>query len=874
MASAPRTTVPDSEPTPAQLRRALARARDGKALDAAEAEVLLHARGTDLDRLFAVSSRVRDAAMAAAGRPGTVTYSRKVFIPLTRLCRDRCHYCTFVTVPHRLESPYLPPDDVLAIAREGARQGCKEALFTLGDQPEDRWPAARDWLSAHGYDDTLSYVRAMAVRVLEETGLLPHLNPGVMSWAQMQRLRPAAPSMGMMLETTATRLWSERSGPHYGSPDKDPAVRLRVLEDAGRIGIPFTTGVLVGIGETPAERVDALLAIRRIAREYGSVQEVIVQNFRAKDDTAMRSAGDLGAEEYLAVIAVARLLLGPSVTVQAPPNLSDPGEVPRLLAAGVDDWGGVSPLTPDHVNPERPWPHIADLSAATAAAGLRLRERLTAHPRFIRGALGEDRAWIDPRLHPHVRALADAETGLADEQARAEGRPWQEPDGGLAESSGRTGLHREVDTVGRSADRRGDFDEVYGDWDAIAARAGVDRSAGQRADAAPERLDAETAAALRRAADDPAGLSDRGYLALMAADGPALDALAALADDVRRDTVGDDVTYVVNRNINFTNVCYVGCRFCAFAQRKTDADAYTLSLGEVAARAAEAREFGATEVCMQGGISPDLGPDAYAGIVRAVKEAVPDMHVHAFSPMEAATAAAKAGRPVRAWLAEVQAAGLGSIPGTAAEILDDEVRWVLTKGKLPASAWIEVVEAAHSLGLRSSATMMYGHVDQPHHWVAHLRTLIGIQDRTGGFTEFVPLPFVHTNAPVYLAGIARPGPTLRDNRAVHAVARLMLHGRIDHVQTSWVKLGTQGTRAMLQGGADDLGGTLMEETISRMAGSQHGSEKSVAEIAEIAGGIGRPVRQRGTLYERIAPTVDPDGAAARRTLLPVVDGGS
>jgi FO synthase len=653
--------------------------------------------------------------------------------------------------------------------------------------------------------------------------------------------------MGMMLETTATRLWSEPGGPHYGSPDKEPAVRLRVLEDAGRVGVPFTTGILVGIGETPAERVDALLAIRRVAREYGGVQEVIVQNFRAKEATAMQAAPDLDRETYLATLAVARVLLGPTVTLQAPPNLSDPGDVAALLASGVDDWGGVSPVTPDHVNPERPWPHLDDLERWTAEAGLGLAQRLTVHPRFVRGALERDEAWLDPRLHPHVRALADPATGLADPSTHPVGLPWQEPDGGLV-ATGRTDLHATVDTTGRTDDRRGDFDEVYGDWSAVAERVPAqDRRGGTPS--SPPRLDGDVAAALRAAERDPAGCSDEQYLALVTADGAALDALAALADGLRRDVVGDDVTYVVNRNINFTNVCYVGCRFCAFAQRKTDADAYTLSLEQISERTREARDvWGATEVCLQGGISPDLGPTAYVDIVRAVKDAVPDMHVHAFSPMEVATASAKRGISVRAWLEEVQAAGLGSIPGTAAEILDDEVRWVLTKGKLPTAAWLDVVATAHSLGIPSSSTMMYGHVDAPRHWVAHLRTLAALQDRTGGLTEFVPLPFVHTSSPVYLAGLARPGPTLRDNRAVHALARVMLHGRVDHVQTSWVKLGVEGTRAMLTGGADDLGGTLMEETISRMAGSEHGSAKSVAEITEIAAGVGRPVRERSTTY--------------------------
>jgi len=826
------------------MRRALARARDGRALDEAEALVLLGARGPDLGALLESATRVRDAAMVAAGRPGVVTYSRKVFIPLTRLCRDRCHYCTFVTVPGRLPAAYLSPDEVLDIARAGAAQGCKEALLTLGDRPEDRWPAAREWLDAHGYDDTLAYVRAMAIRVLEETGLLPHLNPGVLSWSDLQRLKPVAPSMGMMLETMSRRLFEQSGQAHFGSPDKDPAVRLRVLEDAGRVGVPFTTGILVGIGETVAERLDSILAIRRVAREYGAIQECIVQNFRSKDDTAMRNTPDLGEEDYLATIAVTRLLLGPSVSVQAPPNLSEPDQIPRLLAAGVDDWGGVSPITPDHVNPERPWPQIEDLRSWTGESGLRLAERLTTGARYVLGALHRDEPWIDPRLHPHVRALADPVTGLADPTAQPTGRPWQEPDGGVdatGTGTGRVDLHLGVDTDGRTGDRRGDFDQVYGDWTEVAARAPDSR-------VAPPRLDAEVRTALARARDDPAGLTDADYLALLTCDGVDLDAVADLADDVRRDVVGEDVTYVVNRNINFTNICYVGCRFCAFAQRRTDPDAYTLSLEQIGRRAAEAQAVGATEVCLQGGIDPALGRTAYADIVRAVKSAAPGIHVHAFSPMEIATASAKAGLPARAWLEEVKDAGLDSIPGTAAEILDDDIRWVLTKGKLPASQWVEIVATAHELGIPSSSTMMYGHVDHPRHWVGHLRTLAALQDRTGGLTEFVPLPFVHTNAPVYLAGLARPGPTMRDNRAVHAVARLLLHGRVHNVQTSWVKLGVAGTRTMLTGGANDVGGTLMEETISRMAGSQHGSAKTVQELAFIAEGIGRPVRQRSTTY--------------------------
>ncbi|RFU20352.1 bifunctional FO biosynthesis protein CofGH [Geodermatophilus marinus] len=848
---------------PNALRRALARAERGATLDASEAETLLAARGLGegepLDRLLTAAGRVRDAGLASAGRPGVVTYSRKVFIPLTHLCRDRCHYCTFVTTPGQLrregKAPFLSPDEVLDVARAGAALGCKEALFTLGDRPEDRWPVAREWLEAHGFDSTPGYLRAMAIRVLEETGLLPHLNPGVMTWEEIQRLKPVSASMGMMLETTATRLWSQRGGPHFGSPDKEPAVRLRVLEDAGRSAVPFTTGVLLGIGEDAAERVDAVLRIRAAHARHGHVQEVIVQNFRAKPRTAMAASADLELQEYVAAVAVTRLLLGPKARVQAPPNLSDSTELGLLLRAGVDDWGGVSPLTPDHVNPERPWPNIDKLAALSAEAGFTLRERLAAQPPYVLAP----EPWLDPRVRPHVSALAGPD-GLAVEGRLPAGLPWQEPDDAWT-ASGRVDLHVEVDTVGRTGDRRSDFDAVYGDWAELR-----DRTEGAR-DGSSTALavgDPEVHAALRRAETDPAGLTDAQYLALLGADGADLEALCALADAVRRDTVGDDVTYVVNRNINFTNVCYTGCRFCAFAQRRTDADAYTLSLQQVGDRVDEAWAAGATEICMQGGIHPDLPGTAYLELAREVKRRQPGIHLHAFSPMEIVNGAARTGLSFAEFLAAAKEAGLDSVPGTAAEILDDDVRWVLTKGKLPAATWVEIISTAHRVGIPTTSTMMYGHVDTPAHWVAHLRTLAALQDDTGGFTEFVLLPFVHHSSPIYLAGVARPGPTVRENRAVHAVARLLLHGRIANVQTSWVKLGDVGTRTVLQGGANDLGGTLMEETISRMAGSENGSLKTIAELEAMAAAIGRPARQRTTEYgtpsaERLATARSEEG---------------
>jgi FO synthase len=763
------------------------------------------------------------------------------------MCRDRCHYCTFVQTPQQLQRagqpPFMTPDDVLRVARQGAALGCKEVLFTLGDRPEERWPQAREWLAEAGYESTLGYVRALAVQVLEATGMLPHLNPGVMSWQALGRVKPVSPSVGMMLETTSRRLFETPGLAHYGSPDKDPALRLRVIEDAGRLNIPFTTGVLIGIGETYAERADSFFALRRLAREYGHIQEVIVQNFRAKPATAMRGVPDAEPEEYLAAVAVARLVLGPRMRIQVPPNLSHPSQLARLLAAGADDWGGVSPVTPDHVNPERPWPHLDDLARWSSEAGFELTERLTVHPEYA--IAGEP--WLDPRVATHVQALmisAGPRAGLADPKALPVGSPWQEPDPQWG-SSGRIDLNLTIDTTGRTSDRRGDFDDVYGDWQALREKAAVT--------GAPERIDGDVAAALRVAEHDPRALTEQQAIVLAHAEGPAVAELVRIADDRRRETVGDTVTYIVNRNINFTNVCYVGCRFCAFAQRRKDDDAFTLSLDEVATRAQEAWDLGATEVCMQGGIDPHLPATAYFDLAAAVRAKVPGMHIHAFSPMEVLNGSTRTGLPIREWLIRAKESGLNSLPGTAAEILDDDVRWVLTKGKLPTASWVEVVSTAHQVGLPTTSTMMYGHVDQPSHWARHLMLLAQVQERSleygqAAFTEFVALPFVHHNSPIYLAGVARPGPTARDNLVVHALARLLLHGRIDNIQTSWVKLGVEGTQAMLKAGVNDLGGTLMEETISRMAGSMNGSAKTEQELREIAEGIGRPVRQRTTAY--------------------------
>jgi len=812
-------------------RRALTRAERGATLSIDETEALLGARGHDLTRLMAIAARLRDL-----GWGDVVTYSPKVFIPLTMLCRDRCHYCTFAKPPARLDDPFLGLDEVVSIAERGRTLGCKEALFTLGDRPEDRYPVARAWLDERGYGSTLEYVRAAAIRVLEATGLLPHLNPGVMSYEELARLKHVSASMGLMLETSSDRLGADGM-PHAGSPDKVPNVRLRTIEDAGRLAIPFTTGVLIGIGETDRERAESLAAIRELHRRYRHVQEVIVQNFRAKPRTAMRDHPEPADEEFLAAVATARLVLGPHMSVQAPPNLADPEQRLRLLDAGTNDWGGVSPVTPDHVNPERPWPTLDALTSTTVARGKTLRERLTIYPSYA----GRPDPWSAAKMRAPIAALLGAD-GLAVQGQRPQPVTWQDP-----EVSWRPRTIELTFSKGPHAGLRADADTVYGELDVLENEV-TGAWAGQRLD--PVRLEGEIRTALTKAASHRA-ITDDEALALFRADGPALDALCTVADELRAEAVGPEVTYVVNRNINFTNVCYVGCRFCAFAQREVDPESYTLTLSEVADKAEEAWLRGASEVCMQGGIHPDLPGSFYLDLLDAVKARVPDIHIHAFSPMEILNGATKLGVSFREFLAEAKAHGLGTIPGTAAEILDDDVRWTLTKGKLPADTWEEIVRTAHSLGIRSSSTIMFGHVDAPPHWVAHLRRLAAIQADTGGFTEFVPLPFVHRNAPIYLSGRARPGPSFDDDLRMHAVARILLDGVIHNVQVSWVKLGIEACQRILQSGANDFGGTLMEETISRMAGSEWGIEMTADGFDDAIRAIGRVPAARTTTYDRV-----------------------
>jgi FO synthase len=735
------------------------------------------------------------AALRDNGHPVAFSYSRKVFIPLTQLCRDVCHYCTFAHPPRKGQRAYLTRDEVLAIARAGAAQGCKEALFTLGDKPELRYEIARQELADLGHDTTISYLEEMARVVFEETGLFPHVNPGVLTKDDIVRLRRVSISQGLMLESASPRL-CEKGGPHYGSPDKHPAARLETIRMAGELRVPFTTGILIGIGETRRERIESLLELRDLHERYGHVQEIIIQNFRAKADTRMALALEPELDELLWTIAVARLVFGPEMNIQAPPNLS-PGVLPRLMEAGINDWGGVSPVTPDHVNPEAPWPHLDALARETGSAGKLLTERLALYPTYARKA--ED--WIDERFRtPVVRAI-DTD-GFARTEDWSTGKPGTPPD-----------LSPEI----------GKLDPAF--------QAILDKAC------AGETLD------------------ESEIVRLFQARGREFAAVCDAADRLRRAVNGDTVTYVVNRNINYTNVCYFRCQFCAFSKGKLSENLrgkpYDLGLDEIERRGREAWARGATELCLQGGIHPDYTGETYLDICRRLKEVLPDMHLHAFTPLEVWQGAATLGKSVEAFLTELRDAGLGTLPGTAAEVLDDEVRAIICPDKVNTAQWLSVMETAHGLGLRSTATIMFGHVDGPSNWARHLLRLRELQRRTGGFTEFVPLPFVSMEAPVYLKGKARQGPTFREAVLMHAVARLALHPHFRSVQTSWVKMGPEGVRACLNAGANDLGGTLMNETITRAAGAAHGEEMAPAAMEAMIRGIGRTPKQRTTLYQGV-----------------------
>ena len=736
------------------------------------------------DLLDAPPAELLAAARERRRGGGLVTYSPKVFIPLTTLCRDVCGYCTFARPPRRGERAYLSEDEVLAIARAGAAAGCTEALFTLGDKPELRYKVAREELAELGCTTTIEYLARVAKLVLEETGLLPHLNPGVMTRAELELLRPVSASMGIMLETTADRL-AERGGPHWASPDKLPARRLETIELAGELRIPFTSGILIGIGETRAERLEALEALAVLHRRHGHLQEVIVQNFRAKPGTRMADHAEPSLDDHLWTIAAARLLLPADVSVQAPPNLAF-DDFPRLLDAGIDDWGGVSPVTIDHVNPEAPWPERERLAEATRSRGLELAPRLPVYPAFLGGE------WLAPKVLTQALRSSDS-LGLAREDGWHPGERGDVPF-----------------TVSR--------------------------------DPLPLQTSDE--------------LGEDELVRLFRARGEERQRVFAAADRLRREVCGDEVTYVVTRNIQYTNVCYFRCGFCAFSKGKLAANLrgapYLVPLEEIVRRAREAWERGATEVCLQGGIHPAFTGDYYADVVAAIRAELPDLHIHAFSALEIWQGATTLGVPVEDYLARLRALGLGSLPGTAAEILDDEVRALICPDKVSTEQWLDVHAAAHRVGLRSNVTIMFGHVESPRHWARHLLRARAQQQATGGFTELVPLPFVHMEAPIWLKGRARSGPTFGETLLLHAVARLALHPHITNIQASWVKLGPAGVAAALAAGVNDLGGTLMNESISRSAGSEHGQEMAPEAMEALIRASGRTPRQRTTLYGEVS----------------------
>lgn len=762
-----------------------------------EIEALALASRTDTDTL---AEEARE--LCTRGHGNIITYSKKVFVPLTHLCRDVCHYCTFARTPKRIEQAYMSIEQVLELCHQGAKEGCQEALFTLGEKPELRYKAAREALAELGFATTIEYVIEVAGRVLKETGLLPHINAGNMTAEEIDKLKQVSASMGIMLESASSRL-CEKGMPHYGSPDKDPLTRLHTVDLAGKAGVPFTSGILIGIGETRLERIESFLALQRSHLKYGHLQEIIVQNFRAKPNTKMAQAPEPDLHELLWTIAVARIIFGADMNIQAPPNLS-PGVLQQLVNSGINDWGGVSPLTPDHVNPEAPWPHLENLARETAAAGKFLDQRLTIYPKFSQSPEN----WLATSLRTSVLKQSDS-GGFAKRDNWTPGAV--EPIPNLEKQQ----IEKPIEAEKVSKEIRHII----------------------------ESCEAQT----------PLSIDD--IRKLFETRGPDFSFVAQQANRLRQETNGDTVSYVVNRNINYTNVCYFKCQFCAFSKGKASENLrgrpYDISAEEIARRSVEAWNRGATEVCMQGGIHPDYTGQTYLDIVQTVRHAVPNMHIHAFSPLEVWQGANTLGLSLKEFLKQLKTTGLNTLPGTAAEILHDDVRKLICADKLNSSQWLEVMETAHAVGFNTTATIMYGHVDKPIHWATHLHRIRELQCRTGGFTEFVPLPYVHMEAPMYLKGKSRKGPSFREAVLMHAVARLVFHKKINNIQASWVKMGLDGVAACLNAGVNDVGGTLMNESITRAAGASYGQEWSPKAIEDTIRHMGRLPRMRNTLYASV-----------------------
>jgi len=780
-----------------ETTKILDEAMRGKLPDATSARAL--ALVEDVQALVSVAATLRDRVHG-----NLISYSKKVFIPLTRLCRDVCHYCTFAKVPKLAGKPYMSVEEVLEIARAGAELGCREALLTLGEKPELRYRVARQALAELGFESTLEYVAHVAQAIFEETGLLPHVNAGCMDADEIAMLRKYSPSMGIMLESSSERLCC-KGMPHYGSPDKLPARRLETIALAGQAKVPFTSGILIGIGETRLERIESLLALRDLHEEYGHLQEVIIQNFRAKPNTLMAGASEPDQDELCWTIAVARIIFGARMSIQAPPNLV-PGSLEQVIDAGINDLGGISPLTPDHVNPEAPWPNLVQLETQLSASGKQLQQRLTLYPSYVRDA----QEWVAREVLPQVLRLADGE-GFAREDDWLPGVSPSLPEKLL--------------------------DRIY--------------NPGKHT----RRLSTITALLQRCQASGADVLSAAEIARLFTARGDDFGAVCQSADHLRAKVNGNAVSFVSNRNINYTNICYFKCKFCAFSKGKVAESLrdkpYNLGLEEIQRRTVEAHMLGATEVCLQGGIHPDYTGQHYIDICDAIKAVVPDMHIHAFSPLEIWQGAATLGMSVAKFLLRLRSAGLGSLPGTAAEILDDDVRKIICADKINTAEWLEVMETAHGIGLNTTVTIMFGHIDRYEHWAKHLLVVRNLQSRTGGFTEFVPLPFVAQMAPIYRRGQSRQGPTFRETILMHAVARLILHPYITNIQASWVKMGPEGMKACLHAGANDIGGTLIDESITRSAGATHGQCIDAKQMQALATQAGRIPWQRTTLYAEL-----------------------